>query len=107
MDQAEERIIEEVRKYDHLYNSSLKDYKDCQMTKITNTQPQPPSGMAVNCNFECSMTASRRSINSADVVCSLDQLEGSQCVELDDGGRLASLTFLSAEDVKRVPSNVN
>lgn len=31
MDQADERIIEEVRKYDHLYNSSSRHYKDCQM----------------------------------------------------------------------------
>ena len=28
----EERIAEEVRKYPHLYNKSLKDYKDAQMT---------------------------------------------------------------------------
>ncbi|KAJ7986682.1 hypothetical protein DPEC_G00342430 [Dallia pectoralis] len=31
MDQVEERLIEEVRKYDHLYNSSSAHYKDCQM----------------------------------------------------------------------------
>ncbi|XP_057708856.1 uncharacterized protein LOC130927215 isoform X2 [Corythoichthys intestinalis] len=31
MDQVEERIVEEVRKYDHLYNPSSKNYKDCQM----------------------------------------------------------------------------
>ena len=28
----EERIAEEVRKYPHLYNTSLKDYKDARMT---------------------------------------------------------------------------
>src|SRR4029434_3433756 len=28
----EERIAEEVRKYLHLYNTSLKDYKDARMT---------------------------------------------------------------------------
>ena len=28
MDQIEERLAEEVRKYEHLYNSSLKEYKD-------------------------------------------------------------------------------
>ena len=27
----EERIAEEVRKYPHLYNTSLKDYKDARM----------------------------------------------------------------------------
>ena len=27
----EERIVEEVRKYPHLYNTSLKDYKDARM----------------------------------------------------------------------------
>ncbi|CAK6980959.1 hypothetical protein EYF80_034348 [Scomber scombrus] len=31
MDRVEERLIEEVRKYDHLYNFSSKNYKDCQM----------------------------------------------------------------------------
>ncbi|XP_062296542.1 uncharacterized protein LOC134001023 [Scomber scombrus] len=31
MDHVEERLIEEVRKYDHLYNSSSKNYKDCQV----------------------------------------------------------------------------
>ncbi|XP_057688198.1 uncharacterized protein LOC130913538 [Corythoichthys intestinalis] len=31
MDQVEERIVEEVRKYNHLYNSSSKHYKDCEM----------------------------------------------------------------------------
>ncbi|KAJ8014484.1 hypothetical protein DPEC_G00040710 [Dallia pectoralis] len=31
MDQVEERLIEEVRKYDHLYDSSSAHYKDCQM----------------------------------------------------------------------------
>ncbi|XP_069373540.1 uncharacterized protein [Paralichthys olivaceus] len=31
MDQLEERLIEEVRKYDHIYNTTSKNYKDCQM----------------------------------------------------------------------------
>ncbi|XP_072125854.1 uncharacterized protein [Mobula birostris] len=31
MDQIEERLIEEVRKYVHLYDFSSPDYKDCQM----------------------------------------------------------------------------
>ncbi|XP_072095034.1 uncharacterized protein [Mobula birostris] len=31
MDQIEERLMEEVRKYVHLYDSSSPDYKDCQM----------------------------------------------------------------------------
>ncbi|CAB1414711.1 unnamed protein product [Pleuronectes platessa] len=31
MDQIEERLAEEARKYDHLYNLSLTDYKDTQM----------------------------------------------------------------------------
>ncbi|CAB1429593.1 unnamed protein product [Pleuronectes platessa] len=31
MDQIEERLAEEVRKYDHLYNPSLTEYKDMQM----------------------------------------------------------------------------
>ncbi|XP_042607267.1 uncharacterized protein LOC122142017 [Cyprinus carpio] len=31
MDQVTERLIEEVRKYSHLYDSSSGDYKDCQM----------------------------------------------------------------------------
>nr|XP_055059300.1 transcription factor Adf-1-like [Misgurnus anguillicaudatus] len=31
MDQATERLIEEVRKYSHLYDSSSPNYKDCQM----------------------------------------------------------------------------
>lgn len=31
MDQLEERLIEEVRKYDHIYNISSKNYKNCQM----------------------------------------------------------------------------
>ncbi|CAB1456983.1 unnamed protein product [Pleuronectes platessa] len=31
MDQIEERLAEEVRKYDHLYNPSLTEYKDTQM----------------------------------------------------------------------------
>ncbi|KAJ0065341.1 hypothetical protein NL108_007073 [Boleophthalmus pectinirostris] len=32
MDELEVRLIEEVRKYDHLYNSSSKSYKDSQMS---------------------------------------------------------------------------
>ncbi|CAB1445461.1 unnamed protein product [Pleuronectes platessa] len=31
MDQIEERLAEEIRKYDHLYNPSLTEYKDTQM----------------------------------------------------------------------------
>ncbi|XP_054602375.2 transcription factor Adf-1-like [Nothobranchius furzeri] len=31
MDQFEERLAEEVRKYEHLYNPSLKNYKDAQV----------------------------------------------------------------------------
>ncbi len=31
MDQVEERLIEEVRKYEHLYDSSSPQYQDCQM----------------------------------------------------------------------------
>ena len=31
MDHVEERLAEEVRKYDHLYNPSLTAYKDAQM----------------------------------------------------------------------------
>ncbi|CAB1415096.1 unnamed protein product [Pleuronectes platessa] len=31
MDQIEERLAEEVRKYDHLYNWSLTEYKNTQM----------------------------------------------------------------------------
>ncbi|XP_029372282.1 uncharacterized protein LOC115052351 [Echeneis naucrates] len=33
MYQVEKRLIEEVRKYEHLYNSSSPHYKDCQMTQ--------------------------------------------------------------------------
>ncbi|XP_029971093.1 uncharacterized protein LOC115405610 [Salarias fasciatus] len=32
MEQIEERLITEVRKYEHLYNSSCRDYKDSKMT---------------------------------------------------------------------------
>ncbi|XP_059398601.1 uncharacterized protein LOC132130803 [Carassius carassius] len=31
MDQVTERLVEEVRKYSHLYDSSSAEYKDCQM----------------------------------------------------------------------------
>ncbi|CAB1443268.1 unnamed protein product [Pleuronectes platessa] len=31
MDQIEKRLAEEIRKYDHLYNTSLTEYKDMQM----------------------------------------------------------------------------
>ncbi|CAB1421521.1 unnamed protein product [Pleuronectes platessa] len=31
MDQIEERLAEETRKFDHLYNPSLTEYKDAQM----------------------------------------------------------------------------
>ena len=31
MDHVEERLAEEVRKYDHLYNLWLTEYKDAQM----------------------------------------------------------------------------
>ncbi|CAB1446500.1 unnamed protein product [Pleuronectes platessa] len=31
MDHIEERLAEEIRKYDHVYNPSLMEYKDAQM----------------------------------------------------------------------------
>ena len=38
MDQVEECLIEEVRKYEHLYNWSLPHYKDCQMANNSSTR---------------------------------------------------------------------
>ena len=35
MDHVEERLAEEVRKYDHLYNPLLTEYKDAQMACIS------------------------------------------------------------------------
>lgn len=35
MDQIEKRLVKEVRRYEHLYNPSLRDYKDVGMTQIT------------------------------------------------------------------------
>ncbi|KAM9836054.1 uncharacterized protein ACBR49_019734 [Aulostomus maculatus] len=47
MDQAEERVIEEVRKYDHLYNSSSKHYKDCQMANNSWREISQSTGLEV------------------------------------------------------------
>jgi len=38
MDQVDEKISEEVRKYDHLYNSSMKNYKDSKWLAILGLQ---------------------------------------------------------------------
>ncbi|CAK6979878.1 transcription factor Adf-1-like [Scomber scombrus] len=47
MDQVEERLIEEVRRYEHLYNSSSKNYKDSQMANNSWREISNNTGVAV------------------------------------------------------------
>ena len=45
----EERRVEEVRRYEHLYNPSTSTYKDAQMTANSWREIAPSTVLAVNC----------------------------------------------------------
>ncbi|XP_057702311.1 transcription factor Adf-1-like [Corythoichthys intestinalis] len=48
MDEADEMLIEEVRKYDHLYNASSRHYKDSQMARNSWKEIAENTGLEVS-----------------------------------------------------------